>query len=181
MRATRMPPRSCRYAGVFQLAINQFHHPNRSFLETVGDWERSPTHSQRTNEWAPGWHQLAFSNCVAMSVAHFVCFEVVDLIQTLSRFGLVATGWPRAVIAVLRMEMVIYVAMEAFRAMKPGARPNEDAACKPFRAIVPIRGAIVRRDIVVPIGTHRRNSDLNVYLSMHCGRSHREADSGNSN
>jgi hypothetical protein len=118
---------------------------------------------------------------VTASIAHFVSFEVVNLIETLSRLGLIATGWPWAVIAVLRMEMVVYVAMEAFRAMKPRARPNEDAACKPFRAIVPIGGAIVRRDIVVPIGTHRRNSDLNVYLSLYCGSCHRKADSGNSN
>jgi hypothetical protein len=117
---------------------------------------------------------------VAASIAHFVSFEVVNLIETLSRLGLIATGWPWTVIAVLRMEMVIYVAMEAGWSVKPRARPNEDAACKPFRAIVPIGGAIVRRDIVVPIGTHRRNSDLDVYLSVYCGSSHREADSDNS-
>jgi hypothetical protein len=125
-------------------------------------------------------YQLAFADCVAASIAHFVCFEVGNLIETLSRLGLIATGWPWAAIAVLWMETVIYVAMEVGWAVKPRARPNEDASCKPFRAIVPIGGALIRQDIVVSIRTHRRNSDLDGHLSLYCGSSHREADSGNS-
>ena len=117
------------------------------------DWERSPTHSQRTNEWAPDWHQLAFSNCVAVSVAHFVSFEVVDLIETLSRLGLIATGRPWAVIAVLRMEMVIYGAVEACRAVKPRASADEDATGKPLGAVVAVGGAIVGRDVIVTVRT----------------------------
>jgi len=147
----------------------------------IGSAERSaPTHSQRTNEWAPGWYQLFFADDVAASIAHFVCFEVGNLIETLSRLGLSATGWPWAGIAVLRMETVIYVPMKIGRAVKPRARPNEDAAYKPFWAIVPIGGALIRRGRVVPVRTHRRNSDLDAYLSLYCGSSHREADSGNS-
>jgi hypothetical protein len=126
------------------------------------------------------FYQLAFADYVAVSIAHFVWFEVGNLIETSSRIGLLATGWPWAVIAVLRMETVIYVAMEVGRAVKPRTRPNEDASYKPFRAIVPIGGAIVRWRIVVAIGTHRRSSDLDAYLSLHRGSSHREADSGNS-
>ena len=80
------------------------------------------------------WYQLAFADYVAVSIAHFVCFEVGDLIETLSRLGPIATGWPWAVIAVLRMETVIYVAMEVGWAVKPRARPNEDPSYKPFRA-----------------------------------------------
>jgi len=50
---------------------------------------------------------------VAASIAHFVSFEVGNLIETFSRFGFIATGWPWPAIAVLRMETVIYMAMEA--------------------------------------------------------------------
>ena len=127
-----------------------------------------------------GLLQLAFAYCVAASIAHFVSFEVGNLIETLSRFGFIATGWPWAVIAVLRMEAVIYVSTEVGWAMKPRASPNEDATRKPFRVIVAVGGALVRRDIVVSVRTHRRNSDLDVYLSLCHGSSHREADSGNS-
>ncbi len=77
--------------------------------------QSAPTRWQRTNEWAPDWYQLFFADDVAASIAHFVCFEVGNLIETLSRLGLIATGWPCAGIAVLRMETVIYVAMEIGR------------------------------------------------------------------
>ena len=147
----------------------------------IGSAERSaPTHSQRTNEWAPGWYQLFFADDVAASIAHFVCFEVGNLIETLSRLGLSATGWPWAGIAVLRMETVIYVASEVVTAMKPRASTNEDATPKPFRVVVAVGGAVVRRDIVVPVGTHRRNSDLDAHLSLCFGSSCHEADSSNS-
>ena len=81
------------------------------------------------------------------SIPHFVSFEVGDLIETLSRLGFVATVWLWAVIAVLRMETVIYVSSEVVSAMKPRASANEDATCKPFRAVVAIGGAVVRSDV----------------------------------
>ena len=108
-----------------------------------------------------GWYRLLFAaNGVAASITLFVCFEVGDLIETLSRLGLIAAVWLWTGIAVLRVETVIHVAAEAFRAMKPWARANEDAAGKPFRAVVAIRGAVVRRDVVVAIGAFRRDADI---------------------
>jgi hypothetical protein len=50
------------------------------------------------------------AHCVTASITHFVPFEVGNLIDTLSRLGFVATVWLWALIAVLRMETVIYVA-----------------------------------------------------------------------
>jgi hypothetical protein len=121
----------------------------------------------------------AFADYVAASIAHFVWLEVGNLIQTLPRLWPVATGWPWAAIAVIRMETVVHVAMEPGGTMKPRACPDEDSSYKPFRAIIPIGSTIVRRHVVVPIRTHRRNSNLNAYLSLHCGSSQREADCGN--
>jgi hypothetical protein len=102
---------------------------------------------------------------VAASIAHFVSLEVGYLIETLSRIGFLATGWPWAVIAMLRMETVIYVAVEAFRTMKPWARANENPTGKPLRAVIAVWGAVVRRGIIVTIRTCRRNSDVDAYLS----------------
>jgi len=96
----------------------------------MGDWERGvvSAHSFANDERVgTDWHQLALADCVAASIAHFVSFEVGNLIETFSRFGFIATGWPWPAIAVLRMETVIYMAMEALWAMKPRADPNEDA------------------------------------------------------
>ena len=89
---------------------------------------------------------LLFADDVTASVAHFVAFEVGNLIEMAVWVGSLTSGWHGAVIAVFGMEMVIYVTVEAFRTMKPWARADEDAAGKPLRAVVAVRGAIVRRD-----------------------------------
>ena len=118
---------------------------------------------------------LLFADVTA-SVAHFVAFEVLNLIEMFIRIGFFATGWLWAVIAVLGMETVIYVAVEACSAMKPRASANEDAAGKPFWAVVAVGRAVVRRDIIVAVGTFRRDSDFNGYLSLCFGSNYREAD-----
>src|SRR5271154_3525761 len=91
--------------------------------------------------------RLAFANYMPVSVAHFVSFEVLDLVETLSRFWLVAAGWHGAVVAVVRMEMVVDVAVKAFRAMEPRTSADEDATRKPFRAVVSIGSAVVGSDV----------------------------------
>lgn len=68
------------------------------------------------------------ANCVATSVAHFISLEVGNFVKAPSRLGLLATGWHWAMVAVIRMEAVIDVAVEIGRAMKPWASTNEDAA-----------------------------------------------------
>jgi hypothetical protein len=105
---------------------------------------------------------------------------VGNLIETLSRLGFVATVWLWAIIAVLRMETVIYVASEVVSAMKPRANANEDATGKPFRAVITVGGAVVWSDVIVTVGTFRRDSDVDAYLSLCFGSSCREADCSNS-
>jgi hypothetical protein len=120
------------------------------------------------------------SDCVTASITHFVRFEVGNLIETLSRFRFVATIWLWAGIAVLGMEAVIYVTMEAFGSMKPWASANEDAAGKPLRSVVAVGGAVVRGNIVVTVGTIGRDSDVDGYLSLGFRSRYREADCSNS-
>jgi hypothetical protein len=130
---------------------------------------------------ANGWYRLLFApNCVTASITLFVSFEVGNLIETLSRLGLVAAVWLWAGIAVLRMETVIYMAAEAFSAMKPWTCANEDATRKPFRAVVSVGGALVRRDVIITVGTFGRDSDFDAYLSLNFGSRYREADCSNS-
>lgn len=116
---------------------------------------------------------------VAMPIAHFIPLKVRNLAGTLSRFGFVAAVRPRTVIAMIRMEMVIHVAMEVRRAMKPWAGANEDAVYKPLRPVVAVGSAIIGRNVVVAVGANRRNSDFDTYLGMHSGNRDDEADSGN--
>jgi hypothetical protein len=118
-------------------------------------------------------------NCVTASIAHFVSFEVLNLVETLSWLGSVAAVWPWSGVAVFRMETVIYVAVEALGTMKPGARAKEDATGKPLRAVVAVGGAVVRRDVIVAVRADRRDSDIDLYLSMCFGSGQREADCSN--
>jgi hypothetical protein len=121
---------------------------------------------------------LLFANMTA-SIAHFVALEVFDLIEMLIRIGFLTTGWPWAVIAVFWMEVVIYVAVEALWAVKPGSHTDEDATRKPLRAVVAVGGAVVGRDVIVAIGTLRRNPDFDGYLSLGLGSGYRETDCRN--
>jgi hypothetical protein len=109
---------------------------------------------------------LFFADRVTASVAHFVAFEVLNLIETFSGLGFVAAVWLWSGIAVLGMEAVIYVAAEAFGAMKPRANANEDATGKPLRAVVAVGGALVGWDVIVAVGTYRGDADVDLYLSL---------------
>jgi len=121
-------------------------------------------------ERGTGFYRLTFAlNCVAASIAHFVSFEVGDLIDVLIRIGFLTTGWPGAVIAVLGMETVIYMAAKTFRAMEPRTDANENATREPLRAIVAVGGAVVWRNVIVTVGTIRRNSDIDADLSLRFG------------
>jgi len=65
---------------------------------------------------------------MAVSIPHFVCLEVGYPVQTLPWFRPVATGWHGAMVAVVRMETIIYVSVKTFGTMKPRTRANENAA-----------------------------------------------------
>jgi len=116
---------------------------------------------------------------VTAPIAHFVSFEVLNLIEMLIRVGFLTASWLGAVIAVLRMEMVIYVAVEACRAVKPRASADEDATGKPLGAVVAVGGAIVGRDVIVTVRTFRRDADVDLYLSLRFGSGHGKADCSN--
>jgi hypothetical protein len=91
---------------------------------------------------------------VAASIPHFVTFEM-RTIDALCRLGLLARSRQDALIAVLWMETVIYVALEVTRAMKPWASTNEDVAGKPLWTVVSRGGTAIRSDVIVTIGTFR--------------------------
>ena len=69
--------------------------------------------------------------CVAASVPLFVTLEVGG-VNTLRRFGFFAAVRHRALIAVFRVEGVVYMAAKIARAVKPGSGADEDASGLPF-------------------------------------------------
>jgi len=114
-----------------------------------------------------------------MPIAHFVSLEGVCVTGNLCRLGLLATLWCGTLIAVVRMESIVYVALEPARTVKPWAGTNEDSSAKPIWAVVAIRGAAIGRAVVVTIGTVRGRSDFDADLSSRFGRGNREADGSN--
>ncbi len=124
--------------------------------------------------------RLAFTaRYVATSIPHFVSFEVRP-IDTLCWLCFLTTLWQLTLIAMLWMEMVIYVALEFTRAMKPRASANEDVPAKPFWPVVASWGTVIRSDVIVTIGTFRGYSDVDADLGLRFWGGNREADSTNS-
>ena len=48
------------------------------------------------------------------------------------------------VIAMVRIVVVINMAVKIVRPMKPGSGSDEDAAAEPLRAVITVRGALIR-------------------------------------
>lgn len=108
---------------------------------------------------------------VAPSIPHFVSFEMRYLAGTATFFRLVATIGVGTAIAVLRMVVIIYVAVEIGRAVKPRTSADEYSIYEPLRAIVAVGSAIVGRHVVIAVGAHRRNTNLDTDLSVSRGSS----------
>jgi hypothetical protein len=79
--------------------------------------------------------------------------------------GSFATGRVRAVIAMLRVIVVIYVTVEVITTMKPRTGPDEDAGAEPLRTIVAVGSAVVGRRFVVAIRAYGSRPDINADLS----------------
>src|SRR5271165_1413442 len=140
---------------------------------------RQPTGSipsrLRPNDQARLW--LSIGN-VPATIALFVSLETV-LADALRRFELLAAIRHRAFVSMLRMEAVIHVSAEIVAAMKPRAGTNEDIAAEPFGPVISGRGTAIGRDIVIAIGTFRRDADVDGDLRLRFGRGGGEANRGN--
>jgi hypothetical protein len=103
----------------------------------------------------------------------FGCLVAVDIMHRLTvKLGAVfrwssAARWERPVVTLTIVELVIDVAVEVIRSVIPRANADEDtAAAEPLRPIIAIRSAVVRRSLVVPVGTNGRFSDTDCNLCM---------------
>jgi hypothetical protein len=142
----------------------------------------NPTSRNRREKWGtPLLLDLNSPNLLsaygaAMAVAHFVAFEVFDVVD--GPDGVLAAGGMGAGVPVVGMEMIIDVAVKTLRTVEPGADAEEDSAGKPLRAVVAVGSAVVGRDVVVAIGTDGRGPNFDGYLSLGSGSGHGEADCG---
>jgi hypothetical protein len=112
---------------------------------------------------------------VASPIARLVCMEVVEWLRPALR------EW--AVIPVMGIEAVVYVAVKAMRSVKPGAGPDKDPAYKPVRPVVAVGGAVIRSIVKVSVGADWRHANVNADANLsrrHCRDSRGcEATEGN--
>src|ERR1700733_12097718 len=87
---------------------------------------------------------------------------------------LLTTARHSSVITAVWVEAIVHISVEPRAAMEPRSCSDEDAAAEPFRPIVPIRRAWIRRVIVIAVGTHRRSPDLNGHLRLRLRRRHHQ-------
>ena len=91
----------------------------------------------------------------AMAVVNLVSVEVLGrAVPPLSRP--VSVMWVFAVIAVIRVVVIVNIAMEMFGTVKPWAGTDKDAVSKPLGTVITIRSATVRRGFKVTVRTSRR-------------------------
>jgi hypothetical protein len=121
------------------------------------------------------FNTLAFHD-MAVSIAHFVAFEMLSVDMPV---GFFTHFRRRTLVAVVRMETVVYVAPESLGAMKPRADADEDAVVKPLGAIVAVRGTGIRSNVIVTVGAIRGNTDVDGDLGFCFGGGGGETESCN--
>jgi hypothetical protein len=88
---------------------------------------------------------------ISAPIPSLIALEVVELLR--------ATSWKRSAVAIARIIPVIYVPIETMRPMEPWPCSDKHASVKPIRPIVPIRSAVIRLIVEVPVRAIRRNAD----------------------
>ena len=104
---------------------------------------------------------------MAAGIVHRFAVELRAMIGRM----LAASGrWPMIALAIV--EVMIYVTVEVSRSVKPGSGADEDAAREPFRAVVTVGSAVVRRHFIISVRTNGRrpNAHRNLRLCAITGR-----------
>ncbi len=91
---------------------------------------------------------------MAMRIVHCLAVKFCTVLR-----WMLAPRRKISMVALAVIEAVINVSVESVRPVKPGPGANEEAAGKPLRAIVTIRGTVIRRGLIVSIRASRRFSD----------------------
>ncbi len=83
--------------------------------------------------------------------------------------GALAVNRHAAIVAVIWIEAVVYMAVEVGAAMKPRANADKGTAMKPFRAVVAIRSAAIGLVVIVTVGAGRFNSNADTNCALAWG------------
>ena len=97
---------------------------------------------------------------MAVAIAHLVSAEVLVVVGAVMFVPMFAAMGIFAVPPIVAVEVVIHVTPEVGWTVVPGSRPYKDAARKPFRPIVAVGSAIIRRIVEITVRALRRRPDL---------------------
>jgi hypothetical protein len=117
---------------------------------------------------------------VTMSITHLISLEVVHMIDPVLRTRALPTLRNGAVISMLNVKVVIYVAAEVCRAMEPRTSTNKNPAGKPLRTIVPVGRTTIGSVVIVTIRTYRRDANIDADLGICLGRTRQQTQTNNS-
>lgn|SRR5579862_4947610 len=117
---------------------------------------------------------------VSAAIAHLVPMKILGVMCEVLRIGMIAVVRIRPMIAVVRVEMIIYVSVEIVVAMEPRSGSDENASAEPVGTVIAKGSTVVGRVIVITVGTNRFHSDIDGYLGWRSGRGNPERSSGQS-
>ena len=97
-------------------------------------------------DWSVGWYWLFFAFIyLAVPVMHFIALELGVCLRVMAwRCCFLTILAHLALITLLCVVIVVYVAMEATLTMVPLTSANEDTAIEPFRSVVAGLSTVIR-------------------------------------
>jgi hypothetical protein len=111
-----------------------------------------------------------------MCVMHGLTMELSAMIARV-----LAARRHRSMVSVAIIEVMVYMTIKVLGPMKPRSCTHKYATRKPFRTVVTVWSAVVRRHFVISVGAHRRRPNAHRNLSWsHVAASKKQANSQSS-
>ena len=117
---------------------------------------------------------------VTMPITHLISLEMIHVIDPVLRTRVLPTLRNGAMITVLNIKVVIYVAPEVRRAMEPWTSTDKNTAGKPLWTIVPVGRTTIGSVVIVTIRTYRRDANIDADLGICLGRTRQQTQTNNS-
>lgn len=107
---------------------------------------------------------LRFMASIAYVASAIPCLVSLEVVEACG-----AAVWQWSCVTVMRIKAVVDMAIEATMAVEPWASPDKYPASEPIGPIVPVRSAVIRGIVEIPVRTTGSRSD--VYANGHlCSR-----------
>ena len=92
---------------------------------------------------------------VTLTISGFIAVEVIEGLSTVFR--------ERAMVAIVWIEPVVNVAVEAAGTMEPRSGTDKESTVEPVRAVISVGRAVIRSVIEVTVRACRRGTNANTH------------------